>query len=80
MARNPAVALFLQRAEAIDPSFMLSDDNRTPVADLCAQLDVLQKQATAICEKAAAEIERARRADQRERRAKQKKVRQDRRR
>ena len=48
--------------------------------DLCAQLDVLQKQATAICEKATAEIERARRADQRERRVKQKKVKRDRRR
>jgi predicted ATPase len=41
LARNPAVALFIQRAAAIDPSFALRDDNRAAVADVCAQLDGL---------------------------------------
>ena len=41
LARNPAVALFVERAAAIDPSFTLRDDNRASIADLCAQLDGL---------------------------------------
>jgi hypothetical protein len=48
--------------------------------ELCDQLDVLRKQAEAICEKATAEMDRSRRADQRERRSKHKKVKRERRR
>jgi predicted ATPase len=41
LAQVPAVALFVQRAKAIEPSFELSDDTAPPVADICVQLDGL---------------------------------------
>ncbi len=41
LAVNPAVALFMQRAVAIEPSFRLSADNAAAVAELCTQLDGL---------------------------------------
>ena len=36
-----AVRLFVERAEAVKPSFELSGENRQPVAAICAQLDGL---------------------------------------
>lgn len=36
-----AVALFLHRARAVDPTFVLSDDNAVIVADICTRLDGL---------------------------------------
>jgi predicted ATPase len=41
LSRVPAVALFVQRAAAIEPSFELSARNAAPVADICIQLDGL---------------------------------------
>src|SRR5262245_35291168 len=37
----PSVALFLQRAAAIKPDFVLSDENATYIAEICVRLDGL---------------------------------------
>jgi len=41
LAANPAVALFVARARAVDPEFELSDDNAAAVAEICIGLDGL---------------------------------------
>jgi predicted ATPase len=41
LAQIPAVALFVSRATAIDPSFALTTDNAAVVAEICRRLDGL---------------------------------------
>jgi len=41
LSRNPAVALFVQRAAAIERAFMLNDENAGAVAEICVRLDGL---------------------------------------
>ena len=41
MLRYPAVALFAERAEAVQPDFAVDDDNTAAVAELCRRLDGL---------------------------------------
>ena len=41
IAQSPAVALFIQRAQAADPGFTLSEENAPAVAEICARLDGL---------------------------------------
>lgn len=41
LAKIPAVALFVQRATAVDPSFHLSDATAGPVTEICIGLDGL---------------------------------------
>lgn len=41
IANTPAVALFVQRAAAIQPEFSLTDDNCRDVAEICTRLDGL---------------------------------------
>ncbi len=41
MIRYPSVALFVARAEAIDPSFRLTQENAPAVAGICVRLDGL---------------------------------------
>ncbi|MCB9105574.1 MAG: hypothetical protein H6633_15245 [Anaerolineales bacterium] len=41
LANNPAVALFIQRVQAVKPTFQLTDDNARIIAEICARLDGL---------------------------------------
>jgi predicted ATPase/DNA-binding CsgD family transcriptional regulator len=41
LGRNPAVALFVQRGQAVDPAFDLTAGNARTVAEICVRLDGL---------------------------------------
>jgi predicted ATPase/DNA-binding winged helix-turn-helix (wHTH) protein len=41
LSRNPAVALFLSRVSAVKPSFELTNDNASAIAEICYRLDGL---------------------------------------
>ncbi|HEX6177778.1 MAG TPA: AAA family ATPase, partial [Thermoanaerobaculia bacterium] len=41
IAVDDAVRLFADRASAIEPGFVLTDDNRTPIAEVCRRLDLI---------------------------------------
>jgi predicted ATPase/DNA-binding CsgD family transcriptional regulator len=41
LADYPAVALFVERAQAVDPNFTLTSENAPMVAEICVQLDGL---------------------------------------
>jgi predicted ATPase len=41
VAASPAADLFVQRARAADPAFVLDERNATPIAELCRRLDGL---------------------------------------
>ena len=40
-AHTPACALFVERAQAVDPTFRLTPDNTAPITAICRQLDGL---------------------------------------
>jgi non-specific serine/threonine protein kinase len=41
MVRSPAITLFMQRAQAVQPSFILDGETAPAVAEICARLDGL---------------------------------------
>jgi predicted ATPase/DNA-binding CsgD family transcriptional regulator len=41
LAQIPAVALFVERAQAVDPAFRIGQDNADAVAEICVRLDGL---------------------------------------
>ena len=41
LAESEAVALFVQRAAAINPAFALTDENASVIVELCRKLDGL---------------------------------------
>jgi transcriptional regulator with XRE-family HTH domain len=41
LASVPSIALFVERAQAVEPSFQLDDNNCTAIAQLCARVDGL---------------------------------------
>ncbi|MBV9787915.1 MAG: tetratricopeptide repeat protein [Chloroflexi bacterium] len=41
IAHTPAVALFVQRAQAVDPSFAITAENARAIAEICLRLDGL---------------------------------------
>jgi non-specific serine/threonine protein kinase len=41
LAKNPAVQLFMERAQAVEPGFMLTEQSRQAIAGICARLDGL---------------------------------------
>jgi predicted ATPase/DNA-binding CsgD family transcriptional regulator len=41
LARSPAVALFIERAQSVEPTFALSEGNAHAVAEVCVRLDGL---------------------------------------
>ncbi len=41
LAQIPAVALYAERARAVDPAFCITDDNARDVAEICVRLDGL---------------------------------------
>jgi predicted ATPase len=38
IAASPAVALFVERAQAVQPTFALTDENARTVADICVRM------------------------------------------
>jgi predicted ATPase len=41
LQENPAVALFVERAQAVKPAFALTEDNAQAIAEICRRLDSL---------------------------------------
>jgi predicted ATPase len=41
LASIPAVALYLERAQAVDPAFGITSDNAQAIAEICVRLDGL---------------------------------------
>ena len=41
VSQFPAIRLFVERAQAVDPAFQLTEDNATTIASICARLDGL---------------------------------------
>ncbi len=41
VSQFPAICLFVERAQAVDPAFQLTEDNAATIANICARLDGL---------------------------------------